>query len=432
MHSTTPSSLRKRFTSPWAAKPNVMIRTSRSRTDAKSCVSTPKFCVAILLPLLLLTCGPAPEDAPPETVAEIQAALQDRRTQLRELTQEVEQLEARLAEVDPNFAPNVTLVAYETVEPSSFTNFAEVQATVRAAETAMATPEIPGRILRMNFEEGDPIRKGQLVATLDVEGTETQRAELETAATLAKTVYERQEKLWEQNIGSEIQYLQAKNNYERIQQQLRAIDVQANKRNVYAPLSGTVDRVMLRTGEAAQPGSPILSIISTSDLDVVADAPEDLLTKVALRQRVKVRVPALNLEFEAPISRIGRTVDPANRTFEVEIDVPRQYVNQLKANLLAEVEVQDFEAQDLIVVSQDQIQQDVDGQRYVFLAEEVDGGLVARKTYVQTGPSYDNRAVIESGLTAGARIITNGGRGLTDGQPIALSQSPLQATTSNG
>ena len=403
-----------------------MIRTIFSRVDARFCVSI------FLFPLLLFTCGPAESDAPPETVEEIQAALKDRRAQLRTLTQEVEQLETQLAEVDPTFAPNVTLVAYETVEPTSFTNFAEVQATVRASETAMATPEIPGRILRMNFEEGDPIRKGQLVATLDVEGTENQRAELETAASLAKTVFERQQKLWEQNIGSEIQYLEAKNNYERIQQQLKSIDIQADKRNVYAPLSGTVDQVMMRTGEAAMPGAPILSIISTNDLDIVADAPEDLLTKVALRQRVNVRVPALNLEFEAPISRIGRTVDPANRTFEVEIDVPRQYVNQLKANLLAEVEVQDFNAEDLIVVSQDQIQQDVDGQRYVFVAEEVDGELVARKTFVETGASYDNRAVIESGLSSGARVITSGGRGLTDGQPIALSQSPLQPTATNG
>ena len=384
------------------------------------------------LVLLLCTCGPAPDDATPETTEEIQQALKDRRTELRNLTKEVEDLEAKLAQVDPSFAPNATLVAYETIAPSSFTNFAEVQATVRASETAMATPEIPGRILRTNFEEGDPIRKGQLVATLDVEGTETQRAELETAATLAKTVYERQEKLWEQNIGSEIQYLQAKNNYDRIQQQLKSIDVQANKRNVYAPLSGTVESVMLRTGEAALPGAPILSIISTNDLDIIADAPEDLLTKVKLRQQVHVRIPALALEFEAPISRIGRTVDRANRTFEVEIDVPRQYMSQLKANLLAEVEVQDYAAEDLIVVSQDQIQQDVDGQRYVFTAEEVDGELVARKTYVQTGASYDNKAVIESGLAVGDRVITNGGRGLTDGQPIALSQSPLQSSTTNG
>jgi RND family efflux transporter MFP subunit len=392
-----------------------------------------KYFSLLLFAVLLCTCGRAPEDETPETVEEIQTALKERRASLRELTKEVETLEERLAELDPDFAPMTTLVAYETVGTADFENYATVQATVRAAETAMATPEIPGRILRMNFEEGDPIRKGQLVAVLDVEGTETQRAELETAAELAKTVYERQQKLWDQNIGSEIQYLQAKNNYERIQKQLQQIDVQANKRNVYAPLSGTVESVMMRTGESAMPGAPILSIISTNDLDVVADASEDLLAKVNLRDQVMVRVPALNLDFRAPVSRIGRTVDPANRTFEVEVDVPRQYVNQLKANLLAEVEILDFSAEDLIVVSQDQIQQDVDGRRYVFTAEEdAEGAIVARKTYVTTGPSYDNRAVIEDGLAAGDRIITSGGRGLTDGQPIALSQSPQQTTATNG
>ncbi len=382
----------------------------------------------LCLAVILCTCGGAQEDDTPQTSQEIQDVLRERRAELRELTQDVEELEARLAEVDPDFAPNSTLVSYETIDTTSFTNFAEVQATVRAAETAMATPEIPGRILRMNFEEGEPIRRGQLVAVLDVEGTETQRAELETAAGLAETVYQRQKKLWDQNIGSEIQYLEAKNNYERIQQQLKAIDIQANKANVYAPLTGTVDQVMLRTGESASPGAPILSIISTNDLQVVADAPEALLSKVSNGQNVLVRVPAANVEFRAPVTRIGRTVDPANRTFEVEVKVPRQYINDLKANLLAQVEVQDFQAEDLIVVSQDYIQQDVDGQRYVFVATEEEGELIARKTYVQTGKSFNNRAVITGGLNIGARVITNGTRGLTDGQPIALTQSPIQPT----
>ncbi len=386
----------------------------------------------LCLAVVLCTCGSAQEEGNPQTSEELQAALKERRGELRELTVEVEDLEARLIEVDPNFAPNATLVAYETISSSSFTNFAEVQATVRAAETAMATAEIPGRILRMSFEEGDAIRKGQLVAVLDVAGTETQRAELETAASLAQTVYERQQKLWDQNIGSEIQYLQAKNNYDRIQQQIKAIDIQANKANVYAPLSGTVEQVNLRTGESAAPGVAILSIISTNDLQIVADAPEALLTKVKPRQEVLVRVPASNVEFRARITRIGRSVDPANRTFEVEVDVPQQYTRELKANLLAEVEILDYEAEDQIVVSQDYILQEVDGQRYVFVAEDgEDGKLVARKTYVSTGQTYNNRAVIESGLQVGARIITNGTRGLSDGQPIALSQSPLQPAEEN-
>lgn len=386
--------------------------------------------IHFLLPLLFITlmasCGRAPEDVVPEDLEGKKEYLRSKKNELRALTQQVEALEKQIFAEDPSLAPKGALVAYETVKTASFENFAEVQATVRAAETAMATPQIPGRILSMKYEEGDNIRKGALVAVLDVEDITTQRAELETAAELAKTVFERQKRLWDQNIGSEIQYLQAKNSYDRLQNQLATVDVQTNKRNVYAPLSGTVDRVMMRQGENAAPGAPILSILSTNDLDVVADAPEDLLTKVKTGQKVKVKVPALNLEFMAPVSRIGKTVDPANRTFEVEVDVPRQYLAQLKSNLLAEVEILDFSADEIIVVSQDQIQQEIDGRRFVFLAQAGENGEVASKAYVETGESYDNKAIITDGLKVGDRIITDGSRGLTDGQKISLSQNPIQ------
>ena len=384
-----------------------------------------------LLPLLFFTllasCESAvSEELVPEDLAGKKEYLRTKKAELRQLTQDVEALEQEIFAADPSLAPKGTLVAYEAVSASSFENFARVQATVRASETAMATPQLPGRILSMKYEEGDNIRKGALVAVIDVENITTQRAELETAAELAKTVFERQKRLWDQNIGSEIQYLQAKNNYDRIQKQLASVDVQTAKKNVYAPISGTVERIMMRQGETAAPGAPILSILNTNDLDVVADASENLLTKVKRGQKVKVKVPALDLEFMAPISRIGKTVDPANRTFEVEIDVPGKYLRTMKANLLAEVEVLDFAGENLIVVSQDQIQQEIDGRRFVFLATEGEDGPVARKAYVETGESYENKAVITAGLKVGDRIITDGSRGLTDGQKVSLSQNPIQ------
>jgi len=385
-----------------------------------------------LLPLLLLSflasCGSASDaDSVPTDLEGKKEYLRTKKAELRTLTKQVEGLEKEIFSADPSLAPKGTLVAFEPVKAESFEDFASVQATVKASESAMATPQLPGRILSMNFEEGDAIRRGQLVAVIDVENIVTQRAELETAAELAKTVYERQQRLWDQKIGSEIQYLQAKNNYDRTQKQLASIDVQTAKKNVYAPISGTVERVMMRQGETAAPGAPILSILNTNDLDVVADAGEDLLTKVKRGNKLKVTVPALNLEFMAPVSRIGKTVDPANRTFEIELDVPRRHQRQLKANLLAEVEVLDYRADDIIVISQDNIQQEIDGRRFVFLAENHDEkGNVARRAYIKTGGSYDNKAVVESGLNIGDRLITAGGRGLTDGQKISLSQNPIR------
>ncbi|MFT7120060.1 MAG: RND family efflux transporter MFP subunit [Neolewinella sp.] len=384
-----------------------------------------------LLSLLFLTflasCGPGTDvEAVPADLAGKKEYLKTKKAELRTLTQKVEALEKDIFSEEPSLAPKGALVAYEAVKKSSFEDYANVQATVRATESAMATPQIPGRILSMKFDEGDAIRKGQLVAVLDVENITSQRAELETAGELSKTIFERQKRLWDQNIGSEIQYLQAKNNYDRVQKQLASIDVQSAKKNVYASMSGTVDRVMMRQGENAAPGAPILSILNTNDLDVVADASEDLLTKVKRGQRLKVKVPALDLEFMAPVTRIGKTVDPANRTFEVEIDVPSKYLRQLKANLLAEVYVLDFSADDIIIVNQDQVQQEIDGRRFVFLATEEENGPVAKKTYIETSANFNNQALVESGLKVGDRIITAGSRGLTDGQKVSLSQNPIQ------
>lgn len=386
----------------------------------------------LYLPLLALiltfaSCGSAPEDVVPQDLEGKKEYLRTKKDELRTLSQQVEALEKEIFAEDPSLAPKGTLVAYETVATGSFEDYANVQATVRADESAFASPQLPGRILSMRFEEGDAIRKGQLVAVLDVEDITSQRAELEIAAELAKDLFDRQKRLWDQNIGSEVQYLQAKNNYERMQKQLATVDVTTNKRNVYAPISGTVDRVMMRQGETAAPGMPILSILNTNDLDVVADASEDLLSKVKLRQKVNVKVPALNLEFLAPVSRIGKTVDPANRTFEVEIDVPNQYLRQLKANLLAEVEILDYSVDQAIIVSQDQIQQEIDGRRFVFVAEDAgEQGPVAKKRYIEVGANFNNKAQVEKGLVVGDRLITAGSRGLTDGQKVSLSQNPVQ------
>lgn len=379
----------------------------------------------LALLLLLAACENSQNEGPSlATVSAIQSQLKAKKDTLRMLAQEVEMLEDSLIRLDPSFAPKLPLVSFEKLSAQAFESYTSVLATVLAAEIAMVTSEIPGQILRMGAKEGDVVQKGQLIAVLNVESTETQKAELKTAMELARTVYERQKRLWEQNIGSELQYLEAKNAYERLEKQLENIEIAARKANVYAPISGTVDRVMMRSGENAMPGAPIISIISTGDLNIVADAPEGLLTKVKKGDRLKVNIPTLELSFSAPVKRIGRTIDPANRTFEVEIAVPAQYRAQLKTNLLAEVEILDFSSKELLVLSQNYIQQEVNGQRYVFTVQDQDDQTLAVKSYITTGRTYNNKAIIEEGLQAGDRIITQGGRGLTNGQAIAISETP--------
>lgn len=362
--------------------------------------------------------APEAEGELPESLADKQNLLREKQTALKQLTDEIASLEEAIVKQDPNVQEKGALVTVVPVERTDFNSYVSLQGSVMAEAMIDATAEIAGRILQMSIKEGDNISKGQLVAVLDVEAFETQRAELETALELATTVYERQKRLWDQNIGSEMQFLQAKNNKERTEKSLASLDVQLAKNKVYAPSSGVVERVILQSGELASPGMPILQILNTSQLKVAADVPESYIRSVRRGERVTVNIPALAIEHNAPVSLVGKTVDPANRTFKVEVKLPNDPL--LKPNLLAEMKISDFNAKDVVVVQQDRVQQEVSGQRYVFIAEETPEGFVARKRNISTGENYDGEVIVTEGLSGTESLITQGDRGLTDGQLIEI------------
>lgn len=390
------------------------------------------YLIISALLLIIVSCsGSAEEVGIPESLEAKKELLKNKRTELRDLNKELKELESAIADQDPDYAPKTTLVTATTVAKSNFTDYATLQATVQADETATAGAELPGLITSLRVDEGDNVRRGQLIASINVDGVSVQRAELETSISLAKTVFERQKRLWDQNIGSEIQYLEAKNNYERLQQGLKSIDVQLAKKNVYAPISGTIQRVFMRAGENAMPGAPIVSIISTGDLKIVADAPEEFLAKIKNQQQVKVKVPALGESFEARVVRIGKTIDAANRTFAVEVSVPRSEAKKLKTNLLAEVEVLNSQIEDAIVISQDVVQREVSGRKFIFVVAPGNdpGTSIAKKAFVETGVSFANKVVITNGLKVGDKIIQTGSRGLVADQPISLTTDPASIDT---
>lgn len=382
-----------------------------------------KILPLLFLLLTLASCGNGEPEAGslPESLEEKQALLRDKRAALKELSREIEQLEAAIVVQDPGSAPRRALVTASRVDRQDFTNYVDIQATVAAEDLVDATAEISGRVLRLTVEEGDNVRRGQLIATVDVEPIQKQIEEVETSLSLATTVFERQERLWEQRIGSEMQYLEAKNQRDRLQKNLERLRLQLNKRNVYAPISGAVERVLLQSGELAAPGMPIVQLLNTNDLVVAADLPETYLNAVRLGEQVSIRIPALDLDFEAPITQIGRTIDEANRTFRVEADLPRSLNSRLKPNLLAEMLIRDYTAQDVIALPADRVQQDVSGQHYVFIVAEGENGPIARRVAVTTGRAAGGRILIESGLQGGEQLILEGARNLTDGQPIEVT-----------
>lgn len=384
--------------------------------------------ILLLLTGLVAGCGgiEIDENTIPAELEAKEALLREKRSELRSLTSFIEELQDSIYAQDPSQRPEGTLVTTKEIAKESFTSFAELQATVAADETAMATSEIGGRLLSLNVDEGDLVRRGQAIATVDVQAFLNQKTELETQLSLARTTFERQERLWNQNIGSEIQLLQAQTQVQSLEDALATLQTQIDKQTVYAPISGSVNRVMLRSGELASPGLPIVEILSTNSLVISADVPENFMRSVRRGDRLKVKIPNLDTEFESQVSLLGSTVDPANRTFKVELQVPRSYINQLKPNMLAEVEIAEQVFEEVISVPLSLIQQEVNGRTYVFVVgdsvpeEGQASEKVAEKRYVRRGESYEGQVIIEDGLTAGELLIDRGARGLVDQQPISI------------
>jgi membrane fusion protein, multidrug efflux system len=382
--------------------------------------------------LLLSACGGggANGEAIPEDLQAKKALLKEKKAELQKLTALVANLEAQIDSLDPNGSlQRKQLVTTAPVTRKNFKHFVEIQGSVQADDLLGVTSEVAGRIIRLTVKEGDPVRSGQLIAKLDMEQLQKQMAEVETSLDLANTVYERQKRLWDQNIGSELQFLEAKNTKERLEKSLETLKFQLTKSEVYSPVSGVVERVAVQSGEFASPGMPIVQILNTDKLKVVANVPENYLRAVNRGESVVVRFPAVNVEQQARISLVGRTIDPGNRTFSVEADI-QSAGERFKPNLLAVMLINDFTAENVVTIPLNMVQQEVSGKDFVFVKEDSPQGPVARKKYVETGRSYNGEIVITSGLQGGEELILQGARGLADNALIEVQN--LKTEANNG
>lgn len=383
----------------------------------------------ILLALVLVACQPPVEY--PQDLEGKQAFLKTKQQELKTLRKEIEKLEYEIDSLTPDSEkekPRV-LVTSMPVEKKTFKRYINIQAKVEADDIVAASSETGGRIINLTVDEGSYVKRGQLIAKLDMETINKQIAEVETSLSLANDVYDRQKRLWDQNIGSEIQYLQAKNNKERLEKSLETLNYQLTKANVYAPISGVVDMVFSKAGEMTAPGSPIVQILSTGTVKVAADVPEKYLRDIKRGEMVTVEFPALDSEKNAKVSLIGRTINPGNRTFKVEVNVPNKD-GLLKPNLMAAMLLNDFTAENAIVIPLELVQQEVSGRSFVFVKGMNEEGAYAKKIMVETGESYDGEIIIVSGLTGEEELIKEGARGLANNELIKIVEPSTE--DSNG
>ncbi|MDY0076749.1 MAG: efflux RND transporter periplasmic adaptor subunit [Bacteroidales bacterium] len=373
------------------------------------------FLLTTLILGFLSSCGTS------ETEQSLSSKLEALRQQKREITQQISETEQKLA-VITNGEEQLTRepVVLQEVKLVTFKHFFEASGSVEAVNEAFISPEVNGQIMEIYVQEGDRVRKGQLLARLNTEVTEKNIAELKTSLALATEIYERQERLWKQQIGSELQYLEARNSKKSIENRLETIQAQLDMSLIYAPIDGIVEKVNQKKGELAVPGMQLIQLVDLGELYVRADISESFLPSIKSGDTVSLTFPSYpDYEKTLKINRVSNVINKNNRTFEVELRLDNKE-EMLKPNMIAIIRVNDFTAENSLVIPSKIIKEDLNG-RYIYVAAKEGDERVARKRYVITGRTFGSNTRVIKGLEAGDQLITDGFSRVTDGSLLKTS-----------
>ena len=349
---------------------------------------------------------------------EIRKQVSEYKKQVDELNEKIADLEKQLSSNPGNKVYKIP-VSVKELKYEPFNHYIEVNGTVEAVNEAFVSPEINGQVQKIFVREGERVKKGQLLIKLNSSITESSIKEVETGLEFANTVYERQKRLYDKNIGSEIDYLTAKNNKEALESKLKTLQAQQNMTLIKAPFDGIVDEIFVKEGEMAMPGMQTIQVVNLDNLYINADVSEAYLTKVRKGDMVLLEFPSYpDVKIEAPVYRIGNVVKAANRTFKVQLKIKNEN-EEIKPNVLAIININDFSAGSSLLVPSLVIKQDLKGS-YVYVAQSSSSNLAAKKKYVTTGMSYGDKSMITEGLQIGDSVIISGYNQVSDGAEVEI------------
>lgn len=349
------------------------------------------------------------------------AALEAKKMELAQLQGEVEKLEAELLAEDPTTGEKEEvgiLVEVKKLKPQEFTHHFEVNGSIEAVEQANVSPEQGGQIKQILVKEGDKVAAGTVLAKLNTSVIASNLEEIDNGIQLAQTVYDRQARLWEQKIGSEIQYLEAKNNLENLQKKRETLLAQMTMSTVKAPFSGVVDIVHQKVGELAAPGQPLVTMVNMNEMKVKADVSENYVKAVKPNAEVEVNFPSFGMNTTARIRQVSNIINPLNRTFSVEVRIPNSD-GSLKPNGIATLKIKDYEVKNALVVPAIAIGKDAKGD-FLFVINEEDGKTTAVKKYVTTGRSSAGQTRVVNGVVAGDRVVVEGYNEVANGDLVQI------------
>lgn len=377
---------------------------------------TKKILPLLIAATLIVSCGEKDNN---QTVDQLIAAKNNKELQARKAV-----IQADLAKIDAalatlNVKKEEALVSVMTLKDTLFNHYLDIQGSVNTKENILIQPEMPGTLVVLNAKAGQHVSKGQLLARVDDGGSSQQVASLETQYQLAKTTFERQKNLWNQKIGSEIQYLQAQTQMLSLQRSVAQAKAMLAKTEIRAPFSGTIDEVFVERGQVVSAGAQgLMRIVNLNNMYVSTSVPESYIGKLKVGTQVDVFLTSLNKNYKGKVRQVGNFINPNNRSFGIEVSIPNPE-NLLRPNQVAKLKVIDYTAKNAIVVPTNVIQEDGEGNKFVFVAINSNGKTAtAKKVLVSLGKSSDNVTEIVTGLSANDIIVTEGVNTISEGMKL--------------
>jgi membrane fusion protein (multidrug efflux system) len=363
--------------------------------------------------LFLIGCA-APEN---RDLAKLKEQRDSLKTETSRIGAEIMKIDDKIAELSDEFSlPQVTALK---VVSSDFDHFFTVQGNIETDLNAQVFPELQGVITAIYVSEGQSVSKGQRLMALDTELIRKNITEVETQYDFAVEVFERQKRLWDQNIGSEIQFLEAETNKTRLENTLSTLQKQVSMGTVNAPFAGTIDGITPKVGEMASPAVPVARIISLNNMYVTADVSENYLSEISLGMSAQVIVPGIDT-VASTINRVGRFINPENRTFEIALDLTQDA--RFRPNMFASLRINDMHLDSVTVIPNAMVQQDSKGNEFVYLLNGKGATYEVEKRIVTLGGSYGDDTYISGGLKPGDLIVDKGARRVVSGETVELSE----------
>ena len=384
--------------------------------------------IILIISHVLIACS---SDSKKSTEQLLQQADTDKLSAMKDSLQEekaainaqLKKISAKLESLNPN--ENLRLVEVEEASKENFKTFFNVQGDVTTDQNILLNAEFSGMIKNIYVEEGDVVNQGDIIAKIDDAGLTERIDELNNRLRLAKTTYERRKRLWEKNIGSEIEYLQAETEYNSLKQSISQVRKELEKTVLRAPFNGEIDDLLAEVGEMATPGAkPIVRLTSLEQLYIEASVPENYMGNIRKGTPVKVSSKVSDISFETTIARVANTIQESNRSFRIRIDIPKDVDHQLKPNMVLKLTINNYNKDKAFVIPESILQENTSGEPYIFKVKEDDNEqLKADLTLVELGKSHNGEIEIIKGIKTGDKIVIEGAKGLRKDQEVKVKNN---------